>query len=236
MDRSFLKLSPLGQAAWAVYALELYVGRLEPRDKDWALLFEMLWSFDQFSHLSYRNELLMNLIPEALLNTPYTLGDGDDAYVVRPHCYCSSKDAYQEYSQDCWSRVPLDQLLPRLPQNSFGYLHPDPEEHAFLGICQAAYDALGALYRRCPPPVLEQVSQILTALCAFILDEMEGLPGRAERLYQAVLDLGGEPPPTEPFRIYQRGLFQGLTDPSSRLFFLGRPCPRSALALPPILV
>ena len=86
-NRDFFKLSPLGQVAWTVYALETAVYQLDPAEEGWRLLFRMLWSFDQIGHSSYRDTLLLGIIPQDLLETPYC----EEEYVDPPRAHCYTK-------------------------------------------------------------------------------------------------------------------------------------------------
>lgn len=222
-------MCPLGQIAWTIYTLEGAVSRTAPQDERWKLLFQMLWSFDSIAHCSYYDTLLLSILPGVLLNTPYSA----EAFVDPPG-FTPGQREEERYWKERWEGLSWPGRLASLPQNAFGYLHPKLDQHIFLGISRQTHDRLAGLYRSCPAQVLEAVEQALQAVCDLILDELDGVPGRQSRLYQAVLSLAVELPPTAPFRIYKRGFFQDLASENLHMFFLGLPLPRPALELPHI--
>ncbi len=227
-NRDFFKLSPLGQVAWTVYALETAVYQLDPAEEGWRLLFRMLWSFDQIGHSSYRDTLLLGIIPQDLLETPYC----EEEYVDPPRAHCYTKADFLRYSQADWLVLSGSKLTERLPQNEFGYLHPKREQPSFLGITQKTYDQLYTLYRRCPAACQKMADSMLLAVSDVILDVMEGGKGEAEQLWQAVCSHGAETPPAEPFSVYRWGPLEAMRRPLPDPFFLGKPCSRAALVLP----
>jgi len=230
VDRLYRRVGPLGLTARAVYALEQYAAAQPPPDAGWRPLFQMLWSFDRVGHSSYRDSLLLSLLPERVLDNPYTV----EAWVEPPSCYCFTKEEVCRYLTPEWGLPRWREWLPRLEQNEFGYLHPEPGSRELLGITRDAYDRLRELYSRLPGPVLEQVENLLDALADFIQEILDGEEGAG--LEQAVRALGLEPPPLEPFSMYKRGSLEDLGGEDTRTFFLGRPRPRRELPLPSIFI
>lgn len=164
----------LRQLEEAVDDLERKIFRLNPDEEDWLLFFQLLRSFRQFDISSYRETLLLAIVPTYLLETPYSV----EEYVDPPRAHCFKKADFLYYSQPEWLGLSGTRLTDRLSQNEFGYLHPS-DSKSFLGITQRIYNRLYALYCRCPEACRAEADLILLAMSDFILDvALDGNQGK----------------------------------------------------------
>ena len=150
--------------------LEQEIFCLDPDEEEWSFFFQMLRSYDQFKPISYREQLLIGIMPECMLETPYCT----EEYVDPPRAHCYTMADFHRYSQPDWMGLTGSALTGRLPQNEFGYLHPG-DSQSFLGITRQTYDRLYALYRRCPAWCREEADRALLAMTDFILDVLDGI-------------------------------------------------------------